>query len=128
MRAKSRTKPGKSSPPSPTTPLPPSAPAETYRVLIADDHAIVRRGLRAALIGRPGIEVFAEASNGREALEIVKKERTDLVVLDLTMPDMDGLEAARAIHRESPGTVILVLTMHFSKELAREVLRSGLPP
>jgi DNA-binding NarL/FixJ family response regulator len=96
-----------------------------YRVLIADDHAIVRRGLRAALAGRPGIEVCCEASNGREAVELVKKGKPDLVVLDLTMPEMDGLEAARTIHKQSPDTVILVLTMHFSREIAREVLRSG---
>jgi len=96
-----------------------------YRVLIADDHAIVRRGLRAALSGHPGIKVCFEAANGREAVEFVRKGKPDLVVLDLTMPEMDGLEAARAILKEFPETVILVLTMHFSKEIAREVLRCG---
>lgn len=100
-------------------------PARPYRVLIADDHAIVRRGLKAALIEHPGIEVCCEASDGREALELVRKNKPDLAVLDLTMPEMDGLAAARAIHKEFPRTEILILTMHFSKEIAREVLRCG---
>ena len=96
-----------------------------YRILIADDHAIVRRGLRAALDGRPGIDVCCEASNGREAVELARQSKPDLVVLDLTMPEMSGLEAARTIHQESPATAILVLTMHFSTEMAREALGCG---
>ena len=98
---------------------------ETYRVLIADDHAIVRRGLRALLASQPGIEVCSEASSGTEALDGVKKEKPDLLVLDLTMPEMNGLEVARAVREESPTTDILVLSVHFSEEVAREVLRSG---
>lgn len=106
-------------------PKPAKASAKPYRILIADDHAIVRRGLRVALEGQPGIEVCCEASNGREAVELTRERKPDLVVLDLTMPEMDGLAAARIIHNESPATVILVLTMHFSNEIAREVLRCG---
>lgn len=98
---------------------------ETYRVLIADDHAVVRRGLRALLASQPGIEVCCEAASGTEALECVKKEKPDLVVLDLTMPEMNGLQVARAAREESPETDILVLSVHFSEEIAREVLRSG---
>ena len=98
---------------------------QAYRVLIADDHAVVRRGLRALLASQPGIEVCCEAASGTEALEGVKKEKPDLLVLDLTMPEMNGLEVARAAREESPNTDILVLSMHFSEEVAREVLRCG---
>ncbi|HEV3482659.1 MAG TPA: response regulator transcription factor [Candidatus Acidoferrales bacterium] len=98
---------------------------ETYRVLIADDHAIVRRGLRALLASQPGIEVCSEASSGTEALDGVRKEKPDLLVLDLTMPEMNGLQVARAVREESPTTDILILSVHFSEEVAREVLRSG---
>ncbi len=101
------------------------AAKQPYRVLIADDHAVVRRGLRALLALQPGIEVCSEASSGTEALDYVKKEKPDLLLLDLTMPEMNGLEVARAVREESPETDILVLSMHFSEEIAREVLRSG---
>ncbi len=101
------------------------AAKQPYRILIADDHAIVRRGLRALLASQPGIEVCCEASSGAEALDYLKKEKPDLMVLDLTMPEMNGLEVARAAHEESPTTDILVLSMHFSEEIAREALRCG---
>jgi DNA-binding NarL/FixJ family response regulator len=102
-----------------------TAAQRPYRVLLADDHTLVRSGLRALLSKHVGIEVCAEAGTGGEAVEQVKKGKPDLVILDLTMPDMDGLVAARAIQEHSPDTSILILTMHFSKEIAREVLRSG---
>ena len=86
---------------------------------------MVRRGIRAMLETQPGIQVSWEASNGVEALECIKKEKPDLVVLDLTMPEMNGLEVVRSIRDDSPTTDILVLTMHFSEELAREVLNCG---
>lgn len=101
------------------------AAKQPYRILIADDHAIVRRGLRALLASQPGIEVCSEASSGAEALDHLKKEKPDLMVLDLTMPEMNGLEVARVAKEESPTTDILVLSMHFSEEIAREVLRCG---
>jgi DNA-binding NarL/FixJ family response regulator len=101
------------------------AAKQPYRILIADDHAVVRRGLRVLLSSQPGIEVCCEASSGAEAVDYVKKEKPDLLVLDLTMPEMNGLEVARVVRQESPTTDILVLTMHFSEEVAREVLRSG---
>jgi len=99
--------------------------AKNYRILVADDHAVVRRGLRALLEAQPGIEVCGEASTGTETLETVKKTKPDLVVLDLTMPEMNGLDVTRAVREQSPSTSVLVLTMHFSEELAREVLRAG---
>lgn len=101
------------------------AAKQPYRILIADDHAIVRRGLRALLASQPGLEVCCEASSGAEALDYLKKEKPDLMVLDLTMPEMNGLEVARVAREESPTTDILILSMHFSEDIAREVLRCG---
>ena len=98
---------------------------KAYRILIADDHAVVRRGLRALLETNSGWEVCYEATTGAEAVEVVRKGRIDLVIMDLTMPELNGLEAARAIRKEMPATEVLVLSMHFSDELAREVLRTG---
>ena len=102
-----------------------SAAQKPYRVLVVDDHDVVRRGVRALLESQPGLEVCSEAANGIEALDFVKKSKPDLVVLDLTMPDMNGLEAARLIRECSPETDVLILSMHFSEEIAREVLRVG---
>jgi DNA-binding NarL/FixJ family response regulator len=96
-----------------------------YKILVVDDHAVVRQGLRTLLETQSGVEVSAEASNGIEALDVVKKSKPDLVVLDLTMPEMNGLDAARAIRDVAPQTEILILSMHFSEEIAREVLRCG---
>jgi DNA-binding NarL/FixJ family response regulator len=97
----------------------------SYRVVVADDHAVVRHGLRVLLESQPGVQVCGEARTGAEAMDGVRREKPDLLVLDLTMPDMNGLEVMRAVRRESPATDVLVLTMHFSEELAREVLRCG---
>ena len=96
-----------------------------YKVLIVDDHSVVRHGLRSLLEAEAGIEVCCEASNGKEALDKVKQMTPDMAILDLTMPEMNGLDAARAIREASPNTQILVLSMHFSEEIAREVLRCG---
>jgi DNA-binding NarL/FixJ family response regulator len=96
-----------------------------FRILIADDHAVVRRGLRALLEAQPGWEVCGEVTNGREAVEQVKRLKPDVVILDITMPELNGLEAARQIVKQSPDTEVLILTMHESEELAREVLRAG---
>ncbi|HKS67065.1 MAG TPA: response regulator transcription factor [Candidatus Acidoferrales bacterium] len=103
----------------------PSVTSKSFRVLIVDDHAVVRRGLRTLLASQPGLEVCGEAATGAEALNLVRKNKPELVILDLTMPDMNGLDATRAIREESPNTTVLILTMHFSDELAREALRSG---
>ncbi|MGB6977600.1 MAG: response regulator transcription factor, partial [Candidatus Acidiferrales bacterium] len=99
--------------------------AKSYRILIVDDHPVVRRGLRSLLANQPGLEVWAEASTGAEAIELVKRGKPDLVILDLTMPEMDGLAASQKIRAEVPETDILVLTMHFADEIARDALRSG---
>jgi DNA-binding NarL/FixJ family response regulator len=73
----------------------------------------------------PGVEVCSEATTGTETVQLVREAKPNLVILDLTMPELNGLEAARAIREESPETDVLVLSMHFSEELAREVLRAG---
>src|SRR5690348_1653171 len=102
-----------------------TAIVKNYKIVVADDHAVVRRGLRSLLDAQPGLEVCAEASSGPETLDCVRKFRPDLVVLDLTMPEMNGLDVTRNIREQAPSTAVLVLTMHFSEELAREVLRAG---
>jgi DNA-binding NarL/FixJ family response regulator len=99
--------------------------AAPYRILVVDDHPVVRRGVRAILDGQPGLQVCAETGDGNEALELVKKDRPDLVVMDLTLPNLNGLEVTVAVREMFPATEVLVLSMHFSEELAREVLRCG---
>jgi DNA-binding NarL/FixJ family response regulator len=95
------------------------------RIVVADDHAVVRRGLRALLQAQPGWEVCGEAANGREAVEKVKQLKPDVVVLDIGMPELNGLEATRQILKEAPRTEVLILTMHHSEEVVCEVLRAG---
>ena len=97
----------------------------SYRVLVADDHGVVRHGLRVLLESQPGVQVCGEARTGLEAIDYVKKEKPDLLILDLTMPDMNGLEVMRTIRKESSSTDVVILTMHFSEEVARELLRCG---
>jgi DNA-binding NarL/FixJ family response regulator len=96
-----------------------------YRIVIADDHAVVRRGLRSLLDSQPSLQVCAEASTGTETLDCVRRFRPDLVVLDLTMPEMNGIAVTRAVREQCSSTDVLVLTMHFSEELAREAIRAG---
>jgi DNA-binding NarL/FixJ family response regulator len=96
-----------------------------YRILIADDHAVVRHGVRALLESQPGIEVCGEAVNGREAVEFVEQNRPNLVILDVAMPEMDVVEVIGAIREASPETEILVFTIHGSEDLARRVLTAG---
>jgi DNA-binding NarL/FixJ family response regulator len=102
-----------------------STPIKPYRILIADDHPVVRLGLRTLLASQTGLDVCCEATTGPEAVKLVKKAKPDLVIMDLTLPEMNGLDAAHAIREESPETDVLILSMHFSEELAREALRAG---
>ena len=97
----------------------------TRRVIIADDHALVREGMRMMLTGEPGIEVIAEATNGQEALELCRDLRPDLVLMDVRMPEMDGLEATRAIKAELPTTSVLVVTSNESPEYLLDAIRVG---
>jgi DNA-binding NarL/FixJ family response regulator len=95
------------------------------RILVADDHAVVRRGVRALLESQPGWEVTAEATTGREAVELARQLQPDVIVMDLSLPELNGLDATRQIVKESPRIEVLVLTMHHSEELLREVLQAG---
>jgi len=95
------------------------------RILVADDHEVVRQGLRALLQTQPGWEVAWEAATGREAVEIAKRVKPDVNVLDLSMPDMNGLEATRQILGHDSQSEVLILTMHESERLIRDVLDAG---
>jgi DNA-binding NarL/FixJ family response regulator len=95
------------------------------RILIADDHEVARRGIRAMLESHPGWEVCGEAKDGREAVEFTSRVNPDLILLDIGMPNLNGLEAARQILAMSPDIAILILTMHDSDQVVREVLRAG---
>jgi DNA-binding NarL/FixJ family response regulator len=97
----------------------------SLRILVADDHAVVRRGVRALLESQPGWEVIAEATTGREAVDLARKLRPDVVIMDVSLPELNGLDAARHILKELPRVEVLVLTMHHSEELVREVLQAG---
>jgi DNA-binding NarL/FixJ family response regulator len=95
------------------------------RILIADDHELIRRGILAQLSHHPAWTVVAQATNGREAVEQALRLKPDLIVLDLTMPELNGLSAARRILAADPAARILILTMHESQQLVRELLAAG---
>ena len=95
------------------------------RILIADDHAIVRRGLRALLQSQSGWEVCGEASNGREAVEKIAQLKPDVAILDIAMPELNGLEVTRQIVKAHPPTEVIILTMHHSDGVVHEVLKAG---
>ena len=98
---------------------------ERIRVLIADDHTLVREGLRALLEGQGGFEVIAEASNGREAIDRAIQMRPDVVLMDIGMPELDGLAATRRIIKVNPAIRILVLTVHDTEDYFFRVLEAG---
>ena len=95
------------------------------RVLLADDHVLKRRGIRDLLEADPEIEVIAEAGDGREAAHLTLKSKPDVLIVDLTMPELNGLDAIRQIRKESPQVELLVFSMHDSEDLIREVLSAG---
>jgi DNA-binding NarL/FixJ family response regulator len=98
---------------------------DSVKLLVADDHEVVRNGVRSLLEAQPGWQVMAEASNGREAVEKAKRLKPDVAVLDIGMPSLNGLEAARQMLRNDPRIKVVILTMHESENLIREVLKVG---
>ncbi|MBI2821008.1 MAG: response regulator transcription factor [Acidobacteria bacterium] len=95
------------------------------RILVADDHEVVRHGIRVLLEAEPGWDVCATAVTGREAVRKAEELKPDVVVMDISMPELNGLEATRQIVKLVPRTEVLILTMHDSEDLVREVLDAG---
>src|ERR1700687_2377164 len=98
---------------------------KSLRILLADDHDLLRRGLRTLVESQSGWEVCAEAVTGREAVEKAKVSKPDIVVMDLSMPELNGLEAARQIRKILPDVEVLILTLHDSDQLVPEMLDAG---
>ena len=98
---------------------------EIKRLVLADDHHLLRRGFRSLLSSEPGLEVVGEASTGLEAIEICQRLVPDLVLMDVRMPEMDGITATRRIKREQPGVSVLVVTMHENPDYLLEALDAG---
>jgi DNA-binding NarL/FixJ family response regulator len=98
---------------------------ELAGILVADDHELLRRGLCAVLAERPDWKVLGEAANGREAVRMAASLKPAVVVLDVTMPELNGLEAARQILAAAPQTRVLILSAHESEQIVREVLQAG---
>jgi DNA-binding NarL/FixJ family response regulator len=95
------------------------------RILVADDHELVRRGIREQLRARRGWIIVGEAMNGREAVEKASKLKPDVAIVDISMPDLDGLQATRQIREATPSTEVVILTMHESDQMVRRVLEAG---
>jgi DNA-binding NarL/FixJ family response regulator len=97
----------------------------TVRILVADDHPVVRHGLRTLLGGHPEWEIIDEAADGLEAVDKADRLKPDVVVLDITMPKMSGLEACRLIRKRVPASEILIVTQHDSPHMMREAIEAG---
>jgi DNA-binding NarL/FixJ family response regulator len=98
---------------------------ETWRLVLADDHHILRRGFRSLLSQEPDLEVVGEASNGLQAIEICRRLRPDLILMDVRMPEMDGITATRRIKESQPGVGVLMVTMHENPDYLLEALDAG---
>ena len=96
------------------------------RILIADDHILIRRGIRALLESHVGWTICAEARNGREAVERAIELKPDIAVLDITMPELNGIDAARRIQKDSPRTNVLMLSVHYSEQIVTQLLEAGI--
>ncbi len=95
------------------------------RIFIADDHDLIREGLRALLERHPSLQIVGEASSGREAVREVKKLRPDIVIMDIGLPELNGLDATRQLLRALPHLEVLIVTMHESEETVHKVLQAG---
>jgi DNA-binding NarL/FixJ family response regulator len=101
------------------------ASSRKTRILLADDHTVVRRGFALILSKEPDQEIVGEARNGREAVELAEKLQPDVVVIDVSMPELNGIEATRRISDHCPRTRVLALSMHRDAVYVREILRAG---
>jgi DNA-binding NarL/FixJ family response regulator len=99
--------------------------AKPIRVLLADDHPLVRAGIRSLLEKLPGVEIAGEASDGREALELIKAHQSDVVVMDISMPGLNGLQTLARITRDYPRVRVIILSMHPNDEYVMQALKSG---
>ncbi|MGA2315298.1 MAG: response regulator transcription factor [Thermodesulfobacteriota bacterium] len=99
--------------------------SQKFRIVIAEDHTILREGLRSLLSSNPSFEIVGEAEDGREAIKCVEKFKPDLILTDLSMPRMNGMEAIKEIKRESPTIKVLVLTVHRAEEYILATFRAG---
>src|SRR5437016_1016633 len=95
------------------------------RILVADDHEVVRAGVRSLLEGQPDCEICGEAVTGHQAVALAQQLKPDVAIVDISMPELNGLEAARQILNTVPGIQVLILSMHESEELVREILDIG---
>jgi DNA-binding NarL/FixJ family response regulator len=95
------------------------------RILLADDHVLVRQGFRMILSAQPDMEIVGEAGNGREAVELAEKLKPDIVIMDVAMPELNGIEATRRLTASTPRIRVLALSMHKDSVYVREILRSG---
>ena len=100
-------------------------PAKPIRVMLADDHTLVRAGIRALLEKLPGVEVVGEASDGREVLKLVKLHQPDVVLMDISMPGLNGLETALRMAKEFPDVRVIILSMHPNEEYVWRALKAG---
>ncbi len=103
----------------------PASPPGSARLVIADDHDLVRAGLRSVLARERGVEIIGEAATGKEAVSLCRRLQPDLVLMDVRMPEMDGLAATRAIKAECPRTSVIIVTMHENPDYLFEALKAG---
>jgi len=95
------------------------------RIVVADDHDLIRHGLRRILESRPGWEICGEAATGADALRLAAERRPDVVIMDISLPDVDGIQVTREIRELLPATQVLILTMHESSQLVEEAVAAG---
>lgn len=96
-----------------------------YRIIIADDHSLIRQGVKSILFKSPSLQIMAESSNGLELLELLRDDTPDMVILDITMPQLNGIEAITEIRKLYPGIAILILTMHSNSQYFYQAIAAG---